>query len=122
MLTVFKAGPPPDSGYGGSLVDGNYDLTSTTIYQSTPTTEEFYTRETIRISQQGTYLEMVNEGSSGSHSLAESLAPAGAALNPTTTCPLGESRSFGPNYTATPGQFSLVNGLYVKTYALRSEP
>ena len=119
MLVVFKAGAPPDSGEGGNVVDGVYDLTAATIYQSSPTTEQFFERETIRISGGGTHLEVVTDGTVGGSSLAESIAPAGAALDPTTTCPLDQGRSFGPNYTATPGQFVLVNGLYVDVYAMR---
>lgn len=122
VVTVFAAGAPPDVAAGGALEDGLYDLTSVTIYQSTPTNQGFQTRETLRISQQGTYLEVVNDGTSGMTTLAESIAPSGPALNPTTTCPLGAGRSFGPNYTATPGHFTLINGLYVKTYVLRSSP
>jgi hypothetical protein len=122
VLTVFKAGAPPDSGYGGTIVDGIYDLTARTIYQSSPTQEQFFARASIRISVQGTHVEVVKEGSSGEiYPLIASLAPAGAALNPTTLCP-DEGRSFGPNYTATPGHFTLVNGLYVEEFALRAEP
>lgn len=62
------------------MQDGLYDLTSTTIYQSSPATQLFYLRETLRISQQGTFLEVVNDGLSGVHALAETIAPAGALL------------------------------------------
>ena len=72
---------------------------------------------------QGTRVEVVKESVPGAtYTLVESLAPAGAALNPTTLCPDDQGRSFGPNYTATSGHFTLVNGLFVEEYALRAEP
>jgi hypothetical protein len=116
VLTVFKAGPPPDLGQGGTIVDGVYDLVQTTIYQSAPTSEQFFDRETIRISGGATRLDYVTE--SDCSAITESIAPVGASLNPTTTCP-GPEVSVGPNYTATPGQFIEVNGLYVNVFMLR---
>jgi hypothetical protein len=117
VLTVFSAGNPPDSGQGGTIVDGIYDLTETTIYKSTPTTQQFFDRETIRISGGGKFLEYVTE--SDGFTLSETLAPNGSLLNPTVTCPTGGNVSFGPNYTATPDQFYEVNGLYVNVFTLR---
>ena|SRR5450432_1055197 len=110
---VFEAGPPPDLGQGGPIVDGTYDLTGTTIYRSAPTTEHFTDRETIRISSAGTRLAYVT--ASDGLTIVESLAPVGASLNPTTKCP-GPEVSVGPYYTATPDTFTIVNALYVKVF------
>jgi hypothetical protein len=115
ILTVFMAGPPPDLGQGGTIVDGTYDLVATTIYQSEPTTDRYYERASIRISGGATRIENVN---SSADPLVETIVPEAASLNPTTTCG-GSGRSFGPYYTATPGQFELVNGLYTELYTLR---
>jgi hypothetical protein len=111
---VFLSGAPPDLGKGGTIVDGVYNLIQSTIYQSMPTSQTFIDRETIRISQGGSHLEYVT-GSNGS-TIAESIAPGGAALNPTTLCP-GPGVSVGPYYTATPNAFVVVNGLYIKVFA-----
>jgi hypothetical protein len=113
VLSVFAAGPPPDLGQGGTIVDGVYNLTATTIYQSSPTTQQFFDRETIRISGGATRIEYVS-ASAGAW-ITETIAPAGASLNPTTICP-GPQQSVGPFYTATADQFTLVNGLYVKVF------
>jgi hypothetical protein len=111
---VFLSGAPPDLGKGGTIVDGVYNLIQSTIYQSMPTTQAFIDRETIRISQGGRHLEYVT--ASNGFTMAESIAPEGASLNPTTLCP-GPGVSVGPYYTATPNAFVVVNGLYVKVFA-----
>jgi hypothetical protein len=116
VLSVFEAGPPPNLGQGGTIVDGVYDLVQDTIYESAPTSAQYFDSETIRISEGGTRLDYVS-ASTGSR-ITESLAPAGASLNPTTICP-GPGLSVGPYYTATPGQFVVVNGLYVSVFAMR---
>jgi hypothetical protein len=118
VRTVFKAGPPPDLGQGGAIADGTYDLVQTTIYQSTPTDEVFTDRQAIRISGGATRLEYVS-ATYGAR-LSESIAPAGASLNPRTLCPGGDQVSFGPYYTASADTFTLVNGLYVKVFARRN--
>jgi hypothetical protein len=97
-------------------VDGIYDLVATTIYQSAPTTDVYHERESIRISGGGTMLEYATCDPAAA--LAESIAPSGASLNAAVTCG-GPGRLFGPDYTATPGHFELVNGLYTSLFALR---
>ena len=117
VLIDFKSGPPPDNGFGGAIVDGTYDILSSTIYQSTPTTDQYWVQSTIRISGGGTRLEVAVAGGTD---LTETLAPSGNALNYMVVCPPNASGiGFGPNYTATGDTFAEVNGLYVQVFKLR---
>ncbi len=36
VLIAWSSAAPPDDGLGGTIVDGTYDLTATTIYRSPP--------------------------------------------------------------------------------------
>jgi hypothetical protein len=117
VLVVFEAGPPPNLGLGGTLADGIYDLSATTIYQSQPTTQQFYGQESIRITGRATLLEYVS--SIAATAISETIAPAGAALNPTTTCHVGTGQQVGPNYTTTADEVSIVNGLHVDVFTRR---
>jgi hypothetical protein len=118
VLIAFEAGPPPTSGLGGTLVDGTYDLTATTIYQSSPSTQPYYARESLRISGAATLIEYVS-AVDGPTSVAGTIAPSGASLGSITTCPAGGGQLIGPNYSATSNQVTIVNGLYTKVFTKR---
>jgi hypothetical protein len=118
VLVGFEAGPPPTTGMGGTLVDGTYDLTATTIYQSSPTTQPYYARESLRISGAATLIEYVS-AVDGPTSIAGTIAPSGPSLGSTTTCPAGGGQLIGPNYSATSNQVTIVNGLYTKVFTKR---
>jgi hypothetical protein len=105
-------------------VDGVYDLTEFTYYNSGGAVSRVTDRETIRISGGGTRLEYQADHalSIAGWGMVISLAPSGSALNDTVICPPNEpwfNMFVGPYYTATPGQFVGSGTGYAKVFTLR---
>jgi hypothetical protein len=124
VLTTNQAGPPP-AAQGGAIVDGVYDLTEFTYYNSGGGGSGWMPeRETIRISSGGTRLEYQADHalSISGYGMVINMAPAKTALNDTVVCPPNEpyyNMFVGPWYTATLGQFVSVGSGYVKVFVKR---
>jgi hypothetical protein len=115
----MEARPAEETGVGGEIADGVYDLTVIDYFGTARQSGSPITA-TIRISNGGTRMESVTRYEEGGGSVSaevRTLAPLGTEVTEIWTCPV-----WGPNtegYSATSTRFMLSNPMTVNRYVRR---